>query len=462
MPTGLKISGPPGQVIRGDGNFKLAKRVCVRLWGRRFPLRPYTVVLAWTGTDGSLLQPVALKRGETLNCIVEDLAPLLDSIKAARLAEGLPPEACAPAFHATDNFRSQRNRLCALYRQKWPELHTRALARTPLGDAAGSADVGSCPTCITGDPRHDVIALRKLVPPTCNDWRDCIADHTDALNRLSAPLPPAPTLGALPSPPSLAARRLLRFGVEQPATAFGQEISRRPRAARELRQLLGSAGALRSPVWQEEFQAIPPRGALERLAKRLGGTLHPDNGFHNFLDQSGFKKEIRRLRKWYKAGRRLTRARRGMIRSDAAPAQVRGVRSVFNAKVRTHYRRLLQSARLEGLFAWRDAAVAIRAAGVAVQSGTVSVERVWSSLLDMFPDQARNISPEWFALCSKVAFLRFNYRHFHAGRSPPWCDGDPLMAERLDHLAAQLRLMADEGPDDGAEGAMAALYRPFS
>eukprot|EP00959_Pyramimonas_sp_CCMP1952_P191495 4004023-Pyramimonas_sp.AAC.1 len=64
-----------------------------------------------------------------------------------------------------------------------------------------------------------------------------------------------------------------------------------------------------------------------------------------------------------------------MIRSDTAPAQVRGARSVFNTKVRTHYRRLLQSARLEGLFAWRDAAVAIRAAGVAVQSGAVSVER---------------------------------------------------------------------------------------
>ncbi|CAK0847656.1 unnamed protein product [Prorocentrum cordatum] len=326
----------------------------------------------------------------------------------------------------------------------------------------GSADVDSCPTCITGDPWHDVIALRKLVPPTCNDWRDFIADHADALNRLSAPLPPAPTLGALPSPPSLAARRLLRFGVEQPATAFGRGISRRPRAARELRQLLGSAGALRPTVWQEEFQAIPPRGALERLAKRLGGPLHPDSGLHNFLDHSGFKKEIRRLRKRHKGGGRLTRARRGMIRSDTAPAQVRGARSVFNTKVRTHYRRLLQSARLEGLFAWRDAAVAIRAAGVAVQSGAVSVERVWGSLLDMFPDQARNVSPEWFALCSKVAFLRFNYRHFHAGRSPPWCDGDPLMAERLDRLAAQLRPMADEGPDDGAGGAMAALYRPFS
>ena len=298
-------------MIRGDGNFKLAKRVCVPVWGRRFHARPFTVVLAWTGTDGSLLKPVALKRGETLKCIVEDLAPLLDSIKAARLAAGLPPEACAPVFHATDNFRSQRKRLRELYRQKWPELHTRVLARTPLGDAAGSADVGACPTEITGDPRHDVIALRKLVPPTCNDWRDFIADHTDALNRLSAPLPPAPTLGALPPPPAQEARRLVHFGVEQPADAFRREISLRPQAARELRELLGSAGALQSPVWNDEFQALPPRGALERLATRLGAALHRDNGFHNFVDQSAFKKEIRRLKKWYKPGRRLTRAQRG-------------------------------------------------------------------------------------------------------------------------------------------------------
>ncbi|CAK0901631.1 unnamed protein product [Prorocentrum cordatum] len=75
-----------GQVNRGGGNFKPAKRVCHRAWGSRFHLRPFTVVLAWTGTDGSLLKP-----------------------------------ACASVFHATDNFRSHRVRLRALCRQKWPE-----------------------------------------------------------------------------------------------------------------------------------------------------------------------------------------------------------------------------------------------------------------------------------------------------------------------------------------------------
>lgn len=544
-----------GQVIRGDGNFKLAKRVCRPVWGTRFRLRPFTVVLGWTGTDGSLLKPVTLKRGETLNAVVEDLAPLLDDIKAARLAADLPPEAlvsaaraiersaraivtprsvydrcaigfaigasvsaignssraprsdhaigarswvcawrflaigprsvrdtgsrdrcpdpnprsdaetwpeaCAPVFHATDNFRSQRGRLQALYRQKWPEFHTRVLARTPLGDATGSTDVDACPTRITGDPRHDIIALRKLVPPSCNDWHDFIADHTDALNRLSAPPPPASTPGDLPPALTQEARRLLRFGVEQPAAAFRQEILQRPRAAGELRKFFGFARVLQAPVWKDEFKALPPRGTLERLARRLGARLHPEKGFHNFDTQSSFKTEVRRIKKWYTLGRKLTRARRGMIRSETAPARVQGVRSVMNAKVKAHYRRLLLDTRLEGLFAWRDAAVAIREAGVAVQSGTVSIERVWSSLLDMFPDQARNISPEWFALCSKVAFLRFNYRHFHAGQCPGWCHDDPLLAERVDHLAAQLRLMADQGLER-ADGAMAGLWEPFS
>ncbi|CAK0826987.1 unnamed protein product [Prorocentrum cordatum] len=108
-------------VIRGDGNFKLAKRVCHRVRGSRFHLRPFTIVSAWTGTDGSLLMPVTLKRGETVSAIVEDLSPLLDSIKAARLAADLPPKARAPVFHATDYFRSHRVRFRALCRQKWPE-----------------------------------------------------------------------------------------------------------------------------------------------------------------------------------------------------------------------------------------------------------------------------------------------------------------------------------------------------
>ena len=92
---------------------------------------------------------------------------------------------------------------------------------------------------------------------------------------------------------------------------------------------------------------------------------------------------------------------------------------------------------------------------------TVSVERLWSSLLDMFPEQARNISPEWFALRSKVSFLRFNYRHFHSSKLAPWCHGDALLAERLEHLVSHLRFMAEQSLDD-ADDRMAELYRPFS
>ena len=69
-----------------------------------------------------------------------------------------------------------------------------------------------------------------------------------------------------------------------------------------------------------------------------------------------------------------------------------------------------------------------------MQSGTVSVERMWSSLLDMFPTSARCITEEWFEFCSNLAFLRFNYRHYNQSSLPPWCRGDSLLAERIDLL----------------------------
>ena len=54
--------------------------------------------------------------------------------------------------------------------------------------------------------------------------------------------------------------------------------------------------------------------------------------FRNFADAKEFKQELRRIRRWYGPGRRLTRKRRGILRNRLAPDQVVGVRSAMTKK----------------------------------------------------------------------------------------------------------------------------------
>ena len=103
--------------------------------------------------------------------------------------------------------------------------------------------------------------------------------------------------------------------------------------------------------------------------------------------------------------------------------------------MRAHYRRLLKPLRLEGLWAWRSAALAMHAAGVPVQSGTVPVERLWECLKGMLPRSARTLSLRWFNMLSQLAFLRFNYRHYSSCGLPPWAEQDSLLAQRLESAA---------------------------
>ena len=53
-------------IVRGDGHYDLASQVFLRdpshPTGQQ---RPYTCILAWCGTDGSLLKPFVLKPGES-------------------------------------------------------------------------------------------------------------------------------------------------------------------------------------------------------------------------------------------------------------------------------------------------------------------------------------------------------------------------------------------------------------
>lgn len=106
----------------------------------------------------------------------------------------------------------------------------------------------------------------------------------------------------------------------------------------------------------------------------------------------------------------------------------------MTVKVRLHYKRLMKKNRLEGLWRWRKAALAMIAAGLDMHTGTVPVERLWSQVLNLFPSQARGISVEWFQLLANLAFLRVNFLHYNRGSLPPWCKGDSVLKHSLDGL----------------------------
>ena len=164
-------------------------------------------------------------------------------------------------------------------------------------------------------------------------------------------------------------------------------------------------------------------------------------------------------------GRKSHRRQRGICRTAGhAFKLVRGVKTVWNRKLEKHYRFLLRrtkagapSSRMVGLWRWRHAALALHAAGIEVQSGTLPTERLWASLLEMLPPTSRTVSPRWFSLLSKLAFLRFNFRHWHQNFCPTWTESDALLAERVENLASAAAAL--QGDDYGC---LQELFDPFT
>ena len=98
--------------------------------------------------------------------------------------------------------------------------------------------------------------------------------------------------------------------------------------------------------------------------------------------------------------------------------------------------------------------------GLKVQSGTVPVERLWASALQMIPAPVRTMSSAWFHVLSNLMFLRYNYRHFNAAHLSDWSEGDSLLAERIDTLAfLAMAVQADDAQQDTSE--TSHLFEPF-
>ena len=450
-----------GQGIRGDGNYDISTRIGVKSTEGHYAVRPYTVLLAWCGVDGCLLKPVTPSGTEDWVDLAADLDGLLDKLRAARLSAGMDAMESAPVFHSTDVYRKHRRLIEAFYKQKWPDASIRVDSLTPKGDAL-SAELlsgGSQPTMAVGEPFHDVIAVRPLCSPTSNDCSDMIYDHQDMIDRLSAKLleegtDAKPTMHQI----SMEAGKLLQCAALLPVADFKTELGKaRGDEVQELKEFLGQPACVHASAWKQIFNAKPPRGTLARIARRFKFSLHETMQKVNYASPQAFRKEVLRMRTWYRPGRKGTRRRRGIVRNKNAPLRVRGRRTVWNKKIAAHYKRLLHPLRQEGLWKWRMVALALHAAGMPVHAGTIPVERLWASMKDMLPNAARLVSLEWFQMLSKLAFMRYNYRHFHHRLLPSWAESDALIAERLDNICQAARAMHDE---ESATG-LARLCQPF-
>ena len=159
-----------------------------------------------------------------------------------------------------------------------------------------------------------------------------------------------------------------------------------PAAVVEVQTLLGHRRVRKAAEWGQLFNAQigPPRGVLARLTRKFGVAMHPRRGKWNYKNMASFKREVDRMEAWYKPGRRLDRR----PQRPGVPAR----KTIWNKKVKVHYRRLRHPVRLEGLGRWRLVAQAMRLAKVEMHTGTVAVERMWASMRDMFPASARKMS----------------------------------------------------------------------
>ena len=132
------------------------------------------MLIAFCGTDGSLLEPPAVMETEAWLHIETLLDPLLHCLKRTRQEAGFPVEHTTHAFHATDSYHKHKNKLASLYNRIWPELYVHPWHLTPKAGCQGARHLPpfSSRCLITGEPVHDIINLRRLISPYKCDGQD--------------------------------------------------------------------------------------------------------------------------------------------------------------------------------------------------------------------------------------------------------------------------------------------------
>ena len=169
-------------IIRGDGHYDLAARVYQYDAKNRKRTYPFTCLMAWCGTDGSLLKPFVLTPGEAFQDQVRDLEPFLRAAKRIRMSHGMSSEESRPTVHATDTYGKHRLLWPPVYDEIWLEQEVEAVGRTKKGDVKTihRRAAPSHVTMITGEPMHELINLRRVLPRQGHDFAEIYFDHAAA------------------------------------------------------------------------------------------------------------------------------------------------------------------------------------------------------------------------------------------------------------------------------------------
>ena len=448
-----------GTIVRGDCQWEIAQRIGVWNADTQKYDRPYTALSGWMAVDGSAYQPCTPLPKEDIQWLLYDLDPLVDRVKADRLAEGLPCDQAVLVAHCTDTHRKHRLRLRAFYERKYAEGGTASVSATPRGPAHGAVcrEPPLIPK-IAGDEVHCVLEFRRLVSAMAPDATDIIRDYEDAVFRLSAELEPnGEASWRAPRNLGRQGHALLRFGVARTADEFRAEAERCPGALAALKRFLGQANCAESRTWKELFGSHPPRGVVARLSRRCGAALHGTLDFRQYASADAFKKEMRRVRKWYAKRRRGWRRRRGPLR-DGQSTHVRSAKCAVTRKVKAHFKRVLKPLKVESLWSWAEVARQIHIAKVPMLRGTNPVEQFWNLLLAMLPPQGTCVTLRWFHVLANLAFLRHNHRLFTTGALPAWTDGDAVLGHRLQAFAAMCEALQTDGTQPPH---LQSLFDPF-
>ena len=329
-----------GKGIRLDGNHSLGKIILPSA------AEAYTVAMGFCGLDGSLLVPVEPLKAECWEEIEPMLRRLLQELKQVMLEFGFKLDESRPVFLSTDTYAKHRLLYQKLFADIWSDMRVHAESDTPKGRAKRRRILPQsfvlALTIITGDPLHCIIKMRLLVSPHISDGLDFKFDYIDMINRLSAASPSRESLaqpdkGGLPDL-CYAARSLLRCAVKLPKAKFDQVAVATPADVRsQLKAFMAHSQVHKAPEWRRIFGARPPRGTLARLARRAGTPLHPKRLGLPWTTKRAFRKQIGRLIRWYKPGRKALLRRRGIRRGHRAGPSRLGRKTVMTAKLRKHF-----------------------------------------------------------------------------------------------------------------------------
>ena len=296
-----------GQLIRGDGNYDLAKAVVRYVEGQKS--HPYTVALAWCGVDGSLLVHV----GASIVCpkwvlalhwsVLGAVAPEAQAgattgrIQFGRFYSVLPCYRFLPQASA----KTLQTIWLSLERLARGGPSTYALQRCfcQVGVISEEASQAKWLLRVTGEPMHDLFALRRLASPAANDCRSFLADHERLILRLNAPAFPSGSSShsiADDVDISNSAQLLLQRCVKESAASVADAVAASPTEVAELRELMASENVQHHIIWHTLFSAAPPQGVLVRIGRLLRASLHATHAeLYNFLDKNDFVDEVRRM-----------------------------------------------------------------------------------------------------------------------------------------------------------------------